>query len=253
MIEIKDLHVSFDGAAHDVKRVLQGLNLVAEGGEFICMLGSNGAGKSTLFNAILGLVPYEGKILLDGKDIKDESTFERCKKIGIVYQDPLKGSAPNLTVAENLILFGPRRVKKKPFLAKCAEELKEYGLGLEDNLKTMVKDLSGGMRQALSLYMATMRKPKLLLLDEHIAALDPATSEIIMAATERIARDQGLTTIMIIHNLKMALSYGNRLLLLDGGEIALDVKGEEKANLTEEKLLQQYSSHLSDRTLFSRG
>ena len=178
------------------------------------------------------------------------------KSIGIVYQDPLKGTAPHLSVYENILLA----TKEKTFLKrgfikslkeKIIKDLKTFDLGLENNLNTACEHLSGGMRQALSLYMATYSNPKLLLLDEHTAALDPKTQDIIMNITSSLISERKITTLMITHNLKTALTYGNRLIILNNGKVAFDVKGEEKENLTEEKLLKGYSSSLSDETIFS--
>ena len=250
MMQIKGLRVTFDEGTPLEKHVLNNFNLDVNDGDFVVILGSNGAGKSTLFNAILGLVDYEGAIMLDGQSIDRKKTYLRCRDIGVVYQDPMKGSAPNLSVAENLLLYCRGRQGRKAFLAKCAEDLTKYNVGLEENFGQRVKDLSGGMRQALSLYMATLSNPRLLLLDEHIAALDPKTMDLIMNVTDSIVKEKSMTTLMIIHNLDLALRYGNRLLLLKEGKVAFDIKGEEKKQLSKEKLLAAYGSELPDIAVF---
>ena len=243
MLEIKSLSVTFHAGEALEKRVLHDINLQVEEGAFVCILGNNGSGKSTLFNALLGRLSYEGNVLLNGHSLDKLPTYKRCRDIGIVYQDPLRGSSKNLSVKENLLLAMPKGAKRKEFLERCKKELSSYGLGLEENFKTEVKNLSGGMRQALTLYMASLGNPSLLLLDEHIAALDPKASSRIMDITKSIHEGSPrLIILMIIHNLKMALSYGERLLLLKEGRIALDVKGKEKEELSEETLLQAYAS-----------
>ena len=241
MLSISNLRVTFHPGEPIEKEVLKDLSLELKDGEFVAVLGSNGSGKSTLYNAILGRVPYEGKILLNGEDLDKLPSYKRCRKIGIVYQDPLRGSAPNLTVMENLLLAMPKGRKRKEYLAYCKQELSGYGLSLEDNFKSEVKSLSGGMRQALGLFMASLHEPSLLLLDEHTAALDPNASKRVMEITESIVSSHPkMITLMVIHNVKMALEYGDRLLLLKDGKIALDVKGEEKKSLKEEDLLKAY-------------
>ena len=256
MLEIKKLKVVFYKDEPLEKVVLNELDLTVEDHDFICILGSNGAGKSTLYNSIIGSVKYEGSILLDGKNLNNEKKYKRMKEIGIVYQDPLKGTAPNLTVYENMLLASKAKTFlkkgfKKAFEQKTINDLKKFNLNLENNLKSQCKDLSGGMRQALTLYMATMSNPKLLLLDEHTAALDPKAQEEIMDITNGIVNNKKITTLMITHNLKTALNYGNRLIILNQGKIVLDIAGEKKQQMTEEKLLQLYSEHFSDEMLLS--
>lgn len=243
MLDIRHLNVTFHEGEALEKRVLHDISLHVEEGEFVCILGNNGSGKSTLFNALLGRLPYEGNITLKKRILDRLPTYKRCRDIGIVYQDPLRGSSKNLTVKENLLLAMPKGQKRKEYLERCKKELSSYGLGLEENFKTEVKNLSGGMRQALTLYMASLGEPSLLLLDEHIAALDPKASARIMEITKSIHEEKPrLIILMIIHNLKMALSYGERLLLLKDGSIALDVSGKAKEELSEETLLQAYAS-----------
>ena len=243
MLRIKDLSVTFVKGEAMEKNVLQDLNLEIDEGEFLVVLGSNGSGKSTLFNAILGYVPYQGDIELDGRNLNKQKPYKRLKDIGIVYQDPLRGSAPHLNVEENLLLALPKGRKRNEYLAFCKNELSSYGLGLEDNFKSEVHNLSGGMRQALSLFLATVKEPSLLLLDEHTAALDPRASEVVMELTDRIIKNNPkMMTLMIIHNLDLALRYGTRLIVFQNGKVSLDVKGEEKKNLTKEGLAKLYEA-----------
>ena len=254
MIEIKNLTVGFDQGTPSEKMVLKNFNITIEDGEFVVLLGSNGAGKSTLFNALLGTVKYTGDIYLDGILLNGIPQHKRAKNIGIVFQDPLRGTAPNLSVFENMILSTKGRVGllgKKQYKKEAINELETYGLGLENQLDTAAKQLSGGQRQSLTLYMATNSNPDVLLLDEHTAALDPKTQEIVMDITDRIVKEKKMTTLMITHNLKTALKYGTRLIILNEGKIVVDLKGEEKANSTEEELLKMYSKHFSDNILFS--
>lgn len=255
MIRIKNLTVGFNQGTPMEKMVLKRFNLEVNDGDFICILGSNGAGKSTLFNALLGTVDYSGEIYLDDKLLNGIPQHKRAKEIGVVYQDPLRGTAPNLSVFENMLLSTKGRVsfmKKREYKDEATQELKSYGLGLENQLDTAAKELSGGQRQSLTLYMATNSNPKVLLLDEHTAALDPKTQEIVMEITDRIVREKGISTLMITHNLKTALKYGNRLIILNAGKVVLDISGEEKMNMTEEALLKTYSGNFSDVTLLQQ-
>lgn len=255
MIRIKNLTVGFNQGTPMEKMVLKRFNLEVNDGDFICILGSNGAGKSTLFNALLGTVDYSGEIYLDDKLLNGIPQHKRAKEIGVVYQDPLRGTAPNLSVFENMLLSTKGRVsfmKKREYKDEATHELKSYGLGLENQLDTAAKELSGGQRQSLTLYMATNSNPKVLLLDEHTAALDPKTQEIVMEITDRIVREKGISTLMITHNLKTALKYGNRLIILNAGKVVLDISGEEKMNMTEEALLKTYSGNFSDVTLLQQ-
>jgi putative ABC transport system ATP-binding protein len=228
----------------------------------VTILGSNGAGKSTLFNAVLGKFPLDhGRIVLDGQDITERKDHKRAADIGCLYQNPLKGTAPNMTIEENLALAYTRTASKTFFAvnkkdsAFFRELLAHLKLGLEDRMKTKMGQLSGGQRQAASLVMATIAKPKLLLLDEHTAALDPATSAQVMATTRRIIAETGLTALMITHDMELALGYGNRTLLMDTGKVVLDVSGEERAALTPQGLVDLFrvraGHNLSDRTLLS--
>lgn len=255
LLEIKNITVLFNQGTPYEKTVLDDFNLNCYEGDFIVLLGSNGAGKSTLFNAILGNLDYSGDIVLNDKNINKMKTFKRCKQIGVVYQDPLRGTAPNLTVLENVMLASKEKTFFKPnfkhnIIKEFNEEINSYGLNLEKRLTEKAKLLSGGERQALTLYMATMSNPKLLLLDEHTAALDPNTQERIMEITNNIINKKKVTTLMITHNLDTALKYGNRLIILNQGKIVVDLCNQEKMNTTKEKLLEMYSKHFSDNILF---
>ncbi len=255
VLRIEDLYVTFDEGTPSEKKVLQGLNLELEKDDFVCILGSNGTGKSTLLRAILGQVEYKGKITLNGVSIDKDKPYRRARHIGVVYQDPLLGTAPNLTVAENLLLASRKKTlinkrANREFISKAKEEIAQYGLGIEERISVPTGLLSGGMRQVLTLYMASSFDAELLLLDEHTAALDPNAAKKVMDITERILVEQKcIPTLMVTHNLDFALEYGNRLIVLNQGKIVLDVKREEKAALTRERLLESYGAILSDKTL----
>ncbi|MEA4972837.1 Bicarbonate transport ATP-binding protein CmpD [bioreactor metagenome] len=228
---------------------LDGLNLHLNKGEFVTMVGSNGSGKSTLFNSICGnFLLDKGFIEVDGKDITFMREHIRAGFVGRVFQDPMKGTAPNLTIEENLALAYSRS-RSGPFgiaVRKSdrdffAASLSEFGMGLEDRMKTKVGLLSGGQRQVVTLLMCTLVTPKLLLLDEHTAALDPATAEKVMDITRKIVERNNLTTLMITHNLKSALRTGSRTIMMDSGKIILDISGKERDNMTLDDLLNMYS------------
>lgn len=228
---------------------LDRLSLELKEGEFVTVVGSNGAGKSTLFNAICGTFMLDmGAVILDGKDITYQPDYRRAKMIGRVFQDPMKGTAPNLTIEENLALAYSR--KKKRALSRAInakdvdffrERLAAMEMGLEDRMKTKVGLLSGGQRQVVTLLMCTLNTPKLLLLDEHTAALDPQTSEKIMQITNDIVQKNHLTTMMITHNLNSALRTGTRTIMMDSGKIILDISGAERQGMTLQDLLEMYS------------
>ena len=231
-------------------------------GDFVTILGSNGAGKSTLFNAIAGTFqPDTGKILVDGADVTRMPDYKRSKFIGRMFQDPLKGTAPNMTIEENLALCYLRASQRRsPFSMVSAAERREFrtrlaelGLGLEDRMDTVVGLLSGGQRQALTLLMATLVTPKLLLLDEHTAALDPATAEKVLALTKKIVAENGITCLMITHNVQSALSLGNRTIMMKDGHIVLELSGDTRKTITTEQLLQAFHQQGldNDRILFS--
>ena len=262
MLTIKNLKKSFNEGTENEVNIFNGFNLEIKESEFVAVLGSNGCGKSTLFNIISGSINDNGgSIVLGGEDITSLKEEERAGKIGKVHQDPSKGVSPSLTILENLSLaakksekFSLRRLIKKENTGKFIELLKELDLGLENKLNTKVKFLSGGQRQALSLIMATLKKPELLLLDEHTAALDPKTSKIIMDKTDEIVRKNNITTLMITHNLQDAITYGDRIMMLHNGNIVLNLSGEEKKNLTPEKLLEKFQSvkgNINDKDIFT--
>ena len=230
-------------------KALDHLNLSLKEGEFVTILGSNGAGKSTLFNAICGnFLLDEGSVILDGKNISYLPEHQRSASIGRLYQDPMKGTAPNLTIEENLALAYSKNTKglfrfaitKKDREMFC-EALKRFDMGLEDRMATKIGLLSGGQRQVVTLLMSTIVTPKLLLLDEHTAALDPATAEKVMAITNDIVHERNLTTLMITHNMGQALTTGSRTIMLDSGAIIFDIKEEERKHMTVSDLLDMYS------------
>ena len=258
MLEVKEIYKTFNPGTVNEKHALNGVNLTMEDGDFITVIGGNGAGKSTLMNAIAGAWPIdEGTILIDGANVTHLPEHKRAAFIGRVFQDPMMGTAATMGIEENLAL-AKRRGKlrtlmpgiKKAERDEYRELLKTLGLGLEDRLTSKVGLLSGGQRQALTLLMATLIKPKLLLLDEHTAALDPKTAAKVLNATDRIVSKDHLTTLMITHNMRDAIAHGNRLIMMHEGNILLDVSGEEKKNLTVEQLLNlftQASGIVNDR------
>lgn len=248
MLDIQNLSKTFNPGTVNEKKALSSLSLHLDEGDFVTIVGSNGAGKSTLFNAIAGsFYADEGSISLAGKDITFMPEHERSRRIGRLFQDPLRGTAPSMTIEENLALAYLRAAHGNPFsrISKkdkefFAEQLKQLGMGLEDRIKNPVGLLSGGQRQALTLLMATVVTPKLLLLDEHTAALDPATAEKVLALTDEIVQSAHITCMMITHNMHSALAHGNRTIMMDHGKIVLDVAGEERAKLTVEDLLDRF-------------
>lgn len=251
MLEIKNITKVFEKGTVNEHIAIKDMSLSLEKGEFVTIVGSNGAGKSTLFNAICGsFLVDSGSILLDGKDITYKSEHKRARKIGRVFQDPMRGTAPHMTIEENLALaytrsqsygnpFSTAITRKKVEFFR--ENLARYHMGIEDRMKTKIGLLSGGQRQVVTLLMCTLSVPKLLLLDEHTAALDPATAEKVMEITKTIVEENKITTMMITHNLKQSLTTGTRTIMLDSGEIILDISGEERDNMTMEELLKRYS------------
>ena len=245
MLKIENIHKTFFPGSVNEKRALQGVSLTLNDGDFATVIGSNGAGKSTLLNAIAGAFPIDqGRISIDGVDVSHMPEYERAKYIGRVFQDPMKGTAGKMMIEENLALASWRGRRlglnwsfKAERTAQFKEALKELDLGLEDRMSAHVGLLSGGQRQAVTLLMATLVKPKLLLLDEHTAALDPKTAEKVLRLTERLVNADRLTTLMITHTMRDALRFGNRLIMMHQGRIVVDVKAEEKANLTVPDLL----------------
>ena len=258
LLKIEDIHKTFEAGTVNENHVLKGLDLTVEEGDFISVIGGNGAGKSTLMNILAGgLQVDQGDILLEGKSIKQTSVRKRAKDIARVFQDPKMGTASRLTIEENMAIAkkrGARRGLSWGVKEKEREEfktaLKELNIGLENRLKVDTQYLSGGQRQALTLVMVALVKPKLLLLDEHTAALDPKTSEMVMELTQKIVESHDLTTLMITHDMNHAIAYGNRLIMLYQGKIVVDVKGEEKKNLTVEDLMRLFHQN-SGETLVS--
>ena len=245
MLTLSHICKTFYPGTVNEKRVLTDLNLQLASGDFVTIIGSNGAGKSTMFGAICGdFLVDGGRILLDGEDITFQPAHLRARHIGRLFQDPMRGSAPGMTIEENLALAaggtGPfSRISRKD-RDRFRQRLALLGMGLEDRMKQPVGLLSGGQRQALTLLMATMNPPKLLLLDEHTAALDPATAEKVLQLTKEIVREHRITTMMVTHNMQNALELGNRTLMMDGGSIVLDVAGEQRSALTVAELLERF-------------
>lgn len=259
MLDIINLKVIFNENTVDEKRALDGIDLHLDEGDFLTVIGSNGAGKSTLLNSILGLVETKsGEIRLDNEIITNKPSHKRARSIGVVFQNPLLGTAPNMTIEENLALVRAKgkwsmfaRGTKKKNRDSLKEALKELNLNLEDRLDANVGLLSGGERQALTLLMATLESPKLLLLDEHTAALDPNTAQTILSLTEKIVTEKKITTIMITHNVKDALKYGNKLILMNNGKIMLSFDEQAKKELTIDRILSLYNNDLSDTQIFT--
>lgn len=254
MLKVEGISKTFFPGTVNEKRALNDLSLHLETGEFVTVIGGNGAGKSTLLNSVAGVFPVDkGKIIIDGDDVTKTSEHKRAKYIGRVFQDPMMGTAAGMMIEENLAIASRRGqtpglkwslpAKNRPWYRELLQEL---DLGLEDRLEARVGLLSGGQRQALTLLMATMTKPKLLLLDEHTAALDPKTAEKVLSLTERIVNRDKLTTIMITHNMRDALRLGNRLIMMYNGTILVDVAGEEKKNLSTTDLLQMFEKASGD-------
>ncbi|MBQ9686849.1 MAG: ATP-binding cassette domain-containing protein [Oscillospiraceae bacterium] len=242
MLNLSHISKTFNPGTVNEKRALTDLTLEVKPGDFISIIGANGAGKSTLFNAIAGTFFTDtGAILLDGRDITLLPEHKRAKLIGRLFQDPMRGTAPNMSIEENLALAAGRggwlSHVSKADKAEFRDRLALLSMGLEDRMQHPVGLLSGGQRQALALMMATVNPPKLLLLDEHTAALDPATAEKVLALTRQIVEDEKLTCLMVTHNMQSALDLGNRTLMMDGGRIIFDVEGEERKKLTVADLL----------------
>lgn len=264
MLEIKNVHKTFNKGTVNEKKALNGVELHLDPGDFVTIIGGHGAGKSTMLNMISGVYPIDqGTILLDGKDISDLPEYKRAYMLGRVFQDPMMGTAANMEIEENMALAyrrGKKRglswgiTKKEKKLFK--ESLKMLDLGLEDRMTSKVGLLSGGQRQALTLLMATLRKPSLLLLDEHTAALDPKTAKKVLDITQKIVERDNLTTLMVTHNMKDAINIGNRLIMMSDGRVIYDVKGEEKKNLKVADLLKKFEeasgeAFANDRMLLS--
>ena len=249
MLELREIYKTFNPGTINEKRALGGVSLTLADGDFVTVIGGNGAGKSTLLNAVAGVWPVDsGTIAIDGIDVTHLPEHKRAQYIGRVFQDPMMGTAATMQIEENLALAARRGKARGLKAGITASERKEYrellkilDLGLEDRLTAKVGLLSGGQRQALTLLMASLVKPKLLLLDEHTAALDPKTAAKVLDATEKIVQRDKLTTLMITHNMRDAIAHGNRLIMMYEGRVAVDVSGEEKKNLTVEQLLSLFS------------
>ena len=245
MLELKNVSKTFNPGTVNEKKALDGLSLTLEAGDFVTIVGSNGAGKSTLFNAIAGdFYVDEGSVFLDGRDLTYMPAYQRSHQIGRLFQDPMRGTAPHMTIEENLALaagsggwFSPMTRGDR---ARFRDRLALLGMGLEDRMRQPVGLLSGGQRQALTLLMATMNPPKLLLLDEHTAALDPGTADKVLEITRSVVGENHITTLMITHNMQNALDLGNRTLMMDGGNIVLDIRGEERSGMTVAGLLERF-------------
>ena len=264
MLEIKNIFKTFNAGTINEKRALNGVSLTLNDGDFVTVIGGNGAGKSTLMNAIAGVFGVDsGSIVIDGVDLTHLPEYKRAKYIGRVFQDPMMGTAATMQIEENLALAARRGKNRtlrvgitKAEREEYREHLKILGLGLEQRMTAKVGLLSGGQRQALTLLMATLQKPKLLLLDEHTAALDPKTAEKVLDATERIVAKDRLTTVMITHNMRDAIAHGNRLIMMQDGRVIVDVEGEDKKKLTVEDLLKLFaqasgSEFASDRAILA--
>ena len=264
MLEIKEIYKTFNKGTVNEKHALNGVNLTLNEGDFCTVIGGNGAGKSTTLNAIAGVWPVDsGAIIIDGKDVSGLSEHKRAPYLGRVFQDPMTGTVADMEIIENLALAarrGKRRglswgVKAKE-REKYRELLAEFELGLEDRMSSKVGLLSGGQRQAITLLMATLQKPKLLLLDEHTAALDPKTASKVLELSDKIIKENNLTALMVTHNMKDAIVHGSRLIMMNNGKVILDISGEEKKKLTVDELLKKFemvsnSKLENDRMLLS--
>ena len=251
MIRLENIGITFHAGTPDENTALKNINLTINKGDFITVIGSNGAGKTTLYNLIAGtLSPTKGKIFLDDKgterEITDDAEYKRASYIGRIFQNPLLGTAGKMSLEDNMVICSKKGWKglkislNKKLRDEFKEQLKVLNMGLEERLNDNVEQFSGGQRQALTLLMAVMSKPALLLLDEHTAALDPTNAALIMKLTRKFAEEYNLTVMMVTHNMQQALDYGNRLLMMDGGEIIYDVSGEEKQKLTLDDLAQKF-------------
>ena len=264
MLEIKNIHKTFNEGTINEKKVFEGLSLTLEDGDFVTVIGGNGAGKSTMLNVVAGAYAVdEGEVIIDGVDVTNLPEYKRAKYIGRVFQDPRMGTASDMWVEENMSVADSRGHRRGMRWAirgkdkeKYREQLKQLDLGLEDRLTTKMGLLSGGQRQAITLLMAAMKKPKLLLLDEHTAALDPKTAAKVLEITDKLITENGLTALMVTHNMRDAIAHGNRIIMMNAGKIVLDIKGEDKKKLTVEALLAKFTEasgaeFTSDRALLS--
>ena len=249
MLELKNIYKYYNPGTVNEMCLFKGFNLTVKDGEFLSVVGSNGSGKTSMLNIICGSIPVEsGNILLDGRDITNAKEFKRNEKIGRVYQNPSLGTCPSMTILENMSLadnkgkrFGLGRGVNKHRVEYYRELLRPLNLGLEDKMHVKVGSLSGGQRQAMALLMSTMTPIEFLILDEHTAALDPKTAEIIMELTDKIVKEKHLTTIMVTHNLRYAVDYGSRLLMMQQGKSVIDCAGEEKAAMSIDDILEKFN------------
>lgn len=264
MLDLNNIFKTFNAKTVNQKIALNGVNLHMDDGDFVTVIGGNGAGKSTMLNAIAGVFRVDsGKILIDGTDVTGLPEHRRASMLGRVFQDPMTGTAATMQIEENLALAARRGEKRTLKIGITREERNEYreklaalGLGLENRMTTKVGLLSGGQRQALTLLMATLKKPKLLLLDEHTAALDPHTAAKVLTLSEQIVTENKIMTLMVTHNMRDAIRYGNRLIMMNEGRIILDIAGEKKKNLTIEMLMDAFAqasgeTFANDRILLS--
>ncbi len=265
MLEIKDIYKTFNAGTINERKALQGVSLKLEDGDFVTVIGGNGAGKSTMLNAVAGVWPVDsGSIIIDDVDVTGMPEHKRAKFLGRVFQDPMNGTAATMQIDENLAMAyrrGKRRTLrwgiKKEEKEKYYEMLKQFDLGLEDRMTSKVGLLSGGQRQALTLLMATLQRPHLLLLDKHTAALDPKTAAKVLELSQKIIAEENLTAMMVTHNMRDAITYGNRLVMMNEGRIVIDIKGEDKKKLTVEDLLQKFEEvsgeeFTNDKALLSK-
>ncbi len=264
MLEIKNIYKTFNEGTINEKKVFEGLSLTLEDGDFVTVIGGNGAGKSTMLNIVAGAYPVDdGEIIIDGADVTKLPEYKRAKFIGRVFQDPRMGTASDMWVEENMSVADSRGHSRGVRWAitgkdreRYREQLKLLDLGLEDRLTTKMGLLSGGQRQAITLLMAAMKKPKILLLDEHTAALDPKTAAKVLEITDKLVKENNLTALMVTHNMRDAIAHGNRIIMMNAGKIVLDIKGEEKKKLTVEALLAKFTEasgaeFTNDRALLS--
>ncbi|NCB91813.1 MAG: ATP-binding cassette domain-containing protein [Clostridia bacterium] len=249
MLELQHIHKYYNPGTINEMCLFDDFGLTVKDGQFVSVVGSNGSGKTSMLNIICGSIsPDGGSILIDGHDITREKEYKRLRRIGRVYQNPAMGTCPNMTILENMSMadnkgkfFGLGRGTNRSRIDSYKEQLRQLNLGLEDKMEVKVGSLSGGQRQAMSLLMSTMTPIDFLILDEHTAALDPKTAELIMELTDKVVREKKLTTIMVTHNLRYAVEYGDRLVMMHQGQSILDLEGEEKANMKVQEILDKFN------------